>query len=296
MSDKDPYRILGVPRTADDSEIKKKYRQLARQFHPDRNPDPAAEARFKEISAAFAILGDTEKRAAYDEFGVDGLREGFDADAARNYQRWTGGGGGFPPGFGFGQGGGGLGGFGDLEDLLGGLFGGGRSAPRRPRNSERVITLSLRDAVNGAELMLKDQGVTVKVPAGVTEGQKIRLPGRGTRGPGGKGDLLLKVRIARPPGFELKGDDLSIQIPVTVGQAVRGDKVTVPTPEGGQIALKLPEGSQSGQKLRVRGKGMPKKGGRGHLFVHLLITVPKSDSPEFLDLVNQFDAFYEGGA
>ena len=123
MADKDLYRILGVDRKADAHQIKKRYRELARKYHPDRNPDPSAEAKFKEISAAFAVLGDEAKRKIYDEFGVDGLREGFDADSARNYQRWAGQFGGAGPGMG-GMGGG-FGGFGDLDDLLGSLFGGG---------------------------------------------------------------------------------------------------------------------------------------------------------------------------
>jgi DnaJ-class molecular chaperone len=293
VSDKDLYSILGVSRSAADTEIKKNYRALARQYHPDRNPSPQAEEKFKEISAAFAVLGDAKKRSLYDDFGPDGLRDGVDADGARNYQQWagqSGGRGGFS--------GGGFGGFGDFEDILGGLFGGGMggfSGPtqRRGRSVESTVTISLQDALQGRELELKRQGVTLKLPSGVVDGQKMRLAGKGEQGPGGAGDLILLLRVATPPGYDLAGADLTLEMPITVAQAIRGEKLDVLTPEGSRIKLTLPPGSQSGQRLRIRGKGMTLKGGRGNLFVRLMIHVPKTNDPDCLALAESLEAFYD---
>jgi DnaJ-class molecular chaperone len=302
LVDKDLYGILGVGKGADAQEIKKKYRELARKYHPDRNPSADAEARFKEISAAFAVLGDADKRRNYDEFGVDGLREGFDPDAARNYQRWAGQFGGVGgPGMGPG---GGFGGFGDLDDLLGSLFGGGRggfggmggrqrSRQRAPQNIERGVTVSLRQAVEGCEVQLADLGGKVKLPGGVSDGQKIRLAGRGGQGPGGRGDLILKVSLAIPGGYGRDGDDLTVDLPLTVAQACLGGPIEVPTPEGSLVKLNVPAGSQSGQRLRLRHKGAPKKGGgRGHLYARILVRVPVGDSDELSELVQGLEEFY----
>lgn len=305
MPDKDLYGILGVDKSASADEIKKAYRTLARKHHPDRNPDdPAAEARFKEISAAHAVLSDADKRKMYDEFGPDGLREGFDPDAARNYQRWAGQfGGGGPGGFNFGGGGAGsgLGGFGDLDELLGGLFGGafgggarrgGHRMRQRGRDVEGEITVSLRQAIEGAEVHLPDLGGNVRIPKGIGDGQKIRLSGRGQQGAAGAGDLYLTVNIATPPGYTREGDDLAIDVPITVAQAVKGGSVEVPTPEGTTLTIKIPAGSQGGRRMRIREKGVPTRNGRGHMYVRLHIRVPTGDSPELIEAVEALDAFY----
>lgn len=307
MPDKDLYGILGVDKSASADEIKKAYRTLARKHHPDRNPDdPAAEARFKEISAAHAVLSDADKRKMYDEFGPDGLREGFDPDAARNYQRWAGQfGGGGPGGFNFDFGGGGagsgLGGFGDLDELLGGLFGGafgggarrgGHRMRQRGRDVEGEITVSLRQAIDGAEVHLPDLGGNVRIPKGIGDGQKIRLSGRGQQGAAGAGDLYLTVNIASPPGYTREGDDLAIDVPITVAQAVKGGSVEVPTPEGTTLTIKIPAGSQGGRRMRIREKGVPTRNGRGHMYVRLHIRVPTGDSPELIEAVEALDAFY----
>ena len=302
MSQKDLYDILGVNRSAGGDEIKKRYRDLARKYHPDRNDSPSAEARFKEISAAFAVLGDASKRKTYDEFGADGLREGFDPEAARNYQRWSGQFGGFGgagPNMGFGSG---LGGFGDLEDLLGSLFGGGMGgfgsqpsrASRPGRNVERRVTLSLRQAAEGGELPLAELGGQIKLPPGVFEGQKLRLSGRGEVGPTGRGDLLLHIAITTPLGFERRGKDLHIDVPLTPLQAFSGSSVAVPTPEGSLMNIKVPSGSQGGRRLRIRNRGMlVGKGDRGDLFFHLHVRIPEGDDPRIQALLQELEHFYD---
>jgi curved DNA-binding protein len=295
---KDLYGILGLPKGADGDAIKKAYRALARQYHPDRNPgDATAEERFKEISAANAVLSDDGKRKLYDEFGPDGLRDGFDAEAARNFSRWSGAGG---HGFDFGGGnpfGGGLGGFGDLEEMLGGLFGGGgrrRARPQRGGNVEAEARISLSQALEGTELPLPDRGGAATVPKGVADGQKMRVRGLGGHGGAGRGDLILTITITTPPGFRREEDDLHFDLPVTVGQAVRGEQVEMPTPEGGLIKLRIPAGTQSGRKMRLKGKGMPLKGGtRGNLYVHPMVLVPTGDDPELLALVEKLESFYD---
>ena len=308
---KDLYTLIGVSRTADADEIKKAYRALAKQLHPDRNPgDKVAEERFKEVSAAFAVLGDEEKRKRYDEFGPDGLREGFDPDAARNYQRWArqaGAGRGATagsaedPGFGGPQGFGGFSGFGDFNDILGSLFGEmggarrgrGRSAAAKGGDLEAEVTISLRQAVEGAELQLTELGGQVRVPGGVADGQKIRIAGRGHAGPAGRGDVILTVRVAPPLGFEVVDQDLVLDAPIRFSQAMLGASVQVPTPEGTTLTLKVPAGSQSGQRLRIKGRGMPLKGGeRGDLFVRLLVRVPRTDDARAAELARELDAFY----
>lgn len=296
---KDLYQILGVAKDADAKAIKSAYRALAKQLHPDRNPDdPAAEERFKEVSAAFAVLSDDKKRAAYDEFGADGLRQGFDPQSARNYQRWAGGGGrggGFEFNFG-GPGGAGLGGFGDLDELLGGLFGGGgrraRPRPSKGANLEAEAVISLRQALEGCELSV--QGGTVRVPAGAKEGQRMRVRGKGAQGPAGRGDLMLTLSISTPPGFTRDGDDLTLDIPVTLKQAVVGGQVEAPSPEGTTLTLTVPPGTQSGRRVRIRERGVPTKAGRGHFYARFMIAAPKaSDDPGLAELLDALEQYYE---
>jgi curved DNA-binding protein len=304
-SQRDLYALLGVPKTASADEIKKAYRELAKRYHPDRNPgDKAAEERFKEISAAHAVLSDDEKRRRYDDFGPDGLREGFDPDAARNYARWasqSGGRGAGPmggdPGFG---GFGGFSGFGDLNDILGNLFGemgGGRRGRARSQargsDVETEVTITLRQAVEGAEVALPELGGTVRVPPGIASGQKVRVSGRGQQGPLGPGDAIVAVRVAAPMGFELDGDDLVLDAPLKLSEAMLGASVQVPTPEGTTLSLKVPAGSQSGQRMRIRGRGMTRKGGeRGELYVRLLVRVPRTDDERAAELARALDAYY----
>lgn len=302
MADRDLYAELGLKKGASKEEIKKAYRKLARELHPDRNPNnPKAEERFKRVAYANDVLSDDRKRALYEEFGEVGLRDGFDAEAARMYNRRARGVGGMPGGasggFGFEemfQGGqrrprSGFGG--TLEDLFGGgieeLFGrsgfGGKATTTGPKapDQESEVEVSFDEALSGTEkeLVIREgdnqRSIRVRIPAGVDDGGKVRLRGQGIQGGrGAAGDLVLTVKVAPHKWFRREGADLHLEVPVTIGEAWRGASVKVPTPEG-EVSLKLPAKVQSGGKLRLKGKGAPRReGGRGDLLVHVQIRVP----------------------
>ena len=298
----DYYKTLGVSRDADAAEIRKAYRKLARENHPDRNPDdPRAAETFKAVGEAYGVLSDAEKRSAYDRFGS-------------NYKQFGGGPGGRGPGGGspFGGFGGGQqvdvgdlfgeGGF-DLNDLLGGLGGAGRRGPRRPpggspfgggartrtRKGADVrtnVTVPFTLAARGGEYELDlDRGgsresLTVKIPAGIAPGGTMRLAGKGEPGgPGGApGDLLLTVEVAPHPVFRRDGNNLVCDVPLTPAEAALGAKVDVPTLSDGEVTLTIPAGTAGGAKLRLRGKGVPdrKTGTDGDQIVQTKIVVPKT--------------------
>lgn len=305
MMARDYYEALGVSRSADQSEIQRAYRKLARQHHPDVNKDPGAEERFKEISEAYDVLSDPALRRKYDAFGEDFRRVPDDEDPAawrrsRSYAgaRSGGGGRGAGPGpSGFESGGvrftsSDFGDDIDIEDLLGGMFGRGRGrgrwGPIPGADQELEIEVSLEDAYHGTKRSLAITGpngqrtIDVDIPAGVVDGQRIRLRGQGGRGSDGAapGDLYLIVRIAPHKRYRLTGRDIEVDLPLSAWEAALGAEVTIETP-GGPAKVKVPAGTSSGRRLRLKGRGMPnRRGAPGDLYARVAIKVPKKLTDE----------------
>jgi curved DNA-binding protein len=293
VPDRDLYDVIGVPRAASADEIKKAYRRLAKKYHPDVNPgDKRAEEKFKEVTAAAEVLTDPKRRALYDEFGADSLRSGFDAAKADAYRQWKRQGapkGGMPFDFGDFQevrvGDFGTFDFGSIfEDLFGGRAGRGRgrrgSVPLQGAHAEAELEVDLRDAVVGAERDVRVRGKTfrVRIPKGVADGSTIRLSGQGAPGEhgGSAGDLHLRVKLREHAWIRREEKDLYLDLPLTVPEAVMGGEVTLPTFEG-PVRLRIAPGTQSGKKLRLRGKGMPDLHGgeRGDLYATVRIVLPE---------------------
>ncbi len=299
----DLYGLLGVSKTADAAALKKAYRKLAKDLHPDKNPgNKQAETRFKAINHAYEVLSDAKRRALYDEFGEEGLREGFDAERVRAYKRWAaqggarggGGGGGIPGGI-------------DIEDLFGGgggqrvegygdvfgdLFGRARRrGPMRGADLESEITVDLASAIRGTSLELRPQGggsppVTVRIPPGAAEGSRVRIAGQGAPSPSGgpRGDLLLTIHVKPHPHFRREEDDLHLDLPITLHEAYFGAKVRVPTLDG-SVSLKVPERTQGGTVMRLKGKGVARKGrAPGDLYVHFQVQIPKGNGADLSSL------------
>jgi len=301
MAEKDYYQILGVKKTATEEEIKKAYRALAKKFHPDKNKgNKEAENKFKEISEAYAVLSDKEKRAQYDRLGAEAFSFG-------------GAGGGQNPfaGFDFSQfmGGGAGGGArrgrssrgattADFTDIFSDLFGGGRAGgfqemPLRGNDINAELTIDFRDAVLGSTMDLQVNGssIKMKIPEGVADGQTIRLRGKGTPGSSGApaGDLNVLVHVRPHPFYERRGDDIYINLPITIGEAVRGAQIEVPTIRGA-VKARIPAGTQGGQTFRLTGKGVKRKNGSyGDEYYRVEIQVPR-DAP--LDPVDKIEAQY----
>lgn len=298
---KDLYETLGVSRTADADEIKKAYRKLASTLHPDKNPGKKdVETRFKQVNHANGVLSDPEKRAIYDEFGEDGLREGFNVEQARAFKRYggarrgasPGGSGGLPPDF-FGDAG--AAGFGDLfSDIF--TQQRGQPRPRKGQDLESSVTIDFGSAVKGTLLEIRPRGtgttpVQVRVPPGAEEGSRIRVAGQGAPGAlgGPPGDLLLAISVTPHPRFRREGDDLHVDLPVTVNEAYFGAKIRVPTPEA-SVTMSLAPGAQSGQVVRLRGKGVAKKGKEpGDIYVHVQVKLPTN--PAAADAVKALASF-----
>jgi curved DNA-binding protein len=300
MEYKDYYQTLGVPRDASDKDIKRAYRKLAREYHPDAKPgDKAAEEKFKSINEANEVLSDPEKRKKYDAFGADweryqqagGQPGGFD------FSRWA-----AQPGGGqwqfrqgapddladlFGQGG-------QFSDFFSTLFGGGAAGPRprqraagprRGQDFEHPVRISFEEAFHGAARVFQLDGkrIEARIPAGVRTGSRVRLSGQGGQGAGGGpgGDLYLAIEVEPDSRFERRGDDLYTDLDVDLFQAALGGEVRVLTPEGA-VALKLPARTQAGRTFRIRGKGMPILGGqgRGDLFARVRLVLPELSDQE----------------
>jgi DnaJ-class molecular chaperone len=280
----DPYQELGVSRTASADELRRAFRKLAKQYHPDANPgDKSAEERFKRISAAFDLLGDEEKRKKFDAGEID-------ADGRETMRGFSGGG----P---FGQGAGGFRGGDfdniDLSDILGEMFGGraggGRAGggfggfPQRGPDVRAKLELDLEEAIAGGKKRIAfsdGRTLDVTIPKGATDGQILRLKGQGSPGRSGAGDALIELTIRPHPVFRRDGDNLVMDLPVSVPDAVLGAKVSAPTPEGA-VTLSIPAGSNSGSTLRLKGRGLPTaQGGRGDLFAKLVITLPETQDAE----------------
>jgi curved DNA-binding protein len=307
----DLYATLGVAKDADAGAIKKAYRKLARDLHPDKNPgNKAAETRFKTVNHAYEVVGNDTKRKLYDEFGEDALREGFDAEKHRAYKQWQGR---TPNGGGFrGAGSGGFGGGAvNLEDLFSGNMPGGgdggatdfsdlfgrsqrRRGPIKGRDHEQELTVEFESAVRGTSLQLRNpsatEPVTVRIPPGAAEGSRVRIPGQGGASPNGgpNGDLILVIHVEPHALFEREGDDLHLEMPITASEAIKGAKVKVPTFDG-PVVVKVPAGTQSGTKLRLRGKGVARKGREtGDLYLRFMIHIP-TESPELTKLADELE-------
>jgi curved DNA-binding protein len=278
-----------VPRTATQDEIQRAYRKLARQHHPDVNSDPGAEDRFKEISEAYDVLSDPQTRRRYDAFGADFRQVPEDVDPEA-FQRSRAGAG--TAGAGQGRGPGRAGGFGtglgddlggiDIEDLLGGIFSGRGFGPIPGADQEAGLELTVEEAFAGGHRSVTLEGpngrrtLDVRIPAGVTNGQRIRLAGQGGRGSEGapNGDLYFLVRIAPHPRYRVDGRDLYVDLPLAPWEAALGTSVAVQTP-GGETKVKVPPGTSSGKRLRLRERGLPHpRGSHGHLYAEVKIVVP----------------------
>ena len=299
---RDYFKVLGLERGADADAIKKAFRRLARQYHPDVNPgDQNAEARFKEISEAYEVLSDPEKRRRYEQFGQywnqaggSPAGAGFDVDFGRygNFDDFindllgrfggAGGGGGMPGGF---AGGGFPSGFG--SGFAGGAGGG---APAVNLDAESSLSISLGDAFRGCErtLQVNRERVQVRIPAGVKPGSRLRLKGKGNLQPssGRRGDLYLTINLNSHPLWSLDGDVLKAELPLSPAEAVLGGEVRVPTPDG-EAVVSVPAGIAPGRSLRLRGKGWPLKNGRGDLLLTVQLSLPQNPGESERQLYEQ---------
>jgi molecular chaperone DnaJ len=291
--EKDFYRVLGVPKDADAAAIKKAYRKLARTKHPDHNPgDAKAEAEFKEVGEAYAVLSDPTQRQQYDQLramtgGARFQAGGRGGNGGAGFEDMFGG------MFGAGQRAGTAGGAGGFEDILAGMFGGGaggfQRGPQPGADLSATVTLPFREVAEGATVSLNVEGRTVnaRIPAGVRDGQKIRLRGKGRPGDHGApaGDLVVTVHVAPHPVFTADGTNLRLTVPVAFDEAALGATIEVPTLDGTPVRLKVPAGTPSGRVLRVKGRGI---GNKGDLLVTVQVVVPQRLSDAAREAVQAF--------
>jgi DnaJ-class molecular chaperone len=307
---RDPYEVLGVPKNAAPAAIKSAFRRLAKKLHPDANKhDKKAAAKFAELNAANEIIGDENKRKAFDRGEIDAEGkprfqgfEGFRAGAGPqaggfgqggNFESFT-----FGPD-GVRRGGGRAGGFGGIDDILKDMFGGRRpnlgpedvAGPAPGRDVTGAVTITLAEAAKGTSRRVQlpsGKEIEAKIPAGLADGQTIRLKGQGLPGPGGAvGDALITVSVAPHPVFERDGKNLRLQLPVTLYEAVLGAKVRVPTLDGA-VELAIPRGTSSGRSFRLKGKGLPAKDGAGDLFATVRIVLPERNDPDLEELMRKW--------
>lgn len=265
MEFKDYYQILGVEPSASEAEIKTAYRRLARKYHPDVSKEKGAEERFKAVNEAYEVLKDRERRAQYDQLKAGGYRPGEDFRPPPGFQ-----GGGFQ--FDFND----MGGAGGFSDFFQSLFGGAQRA-QAPAGSRVKLAIPLERAYAGGKQKIRvgERTLEVNIPAGIRAGQSIRLARQGERG----GDLMIEIDYQEHPEFELDGQNVLYTVTLMPWQAALGDTVSVPT-LGGKVSLKIPAGSDSGRRLRLKGRGMPGKQGAGDQLVEIEVSVPPAESEE----------------
>jgi len=286
----DPYEILGVKKDASPSDLQKAYRRLAKKLHPDLNPgNKRAEAQFKEVSSAYDLLNDPEKRARFDRGEIDA--SGAERPQHHYYRDFAdAGAGSYANDAGFAD-------FGDIDEILSGMFGRGRegrgTSRRRGQDVQYHLDLDFLDAINGAKrhLTLPDGAqLDVSIPSGTRDGQVLRLRGKGRPGVGGgpAGDALIEVSVRPHPFFTRKGDDIHVEVPISLREAVLGGKIEVPTPSG-PVAMRIPKWSNTGAVLRLKGKGVPRPDGtRGDEYVTLKVMLPQRPDPELEKFVAQW--------
>ena len=281
LYEKDFYKVLGVDKKAGADEIKKKYRTLARELHPDKNKgDVAKEEKFKGISEAYEILSDAKKRAEYDE-------------ARSLYER-----GGFRAPMGGGQTGGDFNdifGGGNPQDIFANLFGGGRRGPRKGQDLQTEATITFRESIVGTHLDLRlatdrgaAQNITARVPAGVNDGAKIRVKGKGAAGEAGPGDLFIMLHVKPHAIFGRKGENLTLTLPVTFTEATLGADIKVPTMSGDDVTVRIAPGTSNGRTMRVKGRGITKGATTGDLLVTVDVQVPQRVDGKALDALRAF--------
>jgi molecular chaperone DnaJ len=284
LYEKDFYKVLGIDKKATADEIKKKYRSLARDLHPDKNQgDAAREEKFKAVSEAYDILSDSKKRAEYDEARAMFERGGFRAPTGGNFQ-----GGDFSDLFGGGN----------PQDIFANLFGGGvRRGPRKGADLQTDATITFKEAVFGTTLDLKlnidgsgSQTISARVPAGVNDGAKIRVKGKGAPGEAGPGDLFIELQVKPHAVFSRKGENLLLTLPVTFAEAALGADLKVPTLSGDDVTVRLAAGTPTGRVLRVKGRGVKKGAVVGDLLITIEVQVPRRVEGKALDAIKAFAA------
>ena len=283
LDEKDFYAILGVDKKAGADEIKKKYRSLARELHPDKTKgDDALEEKFKAVSEAYDILSDSKKRAEYDE-----ARSLFERGGFRAPMGGSGGGGDFSDLFAGGS----------SNDIFANLFGGGgmRRGPRKGQDLQTESTITFKESIFGATLELslstdggKPQKITARVPAGVNDGAKIRVKGKGAPGEAGPGDLFILLHVKPHPVFSRKGENILLTLPVTFVEATLGADIKVPTLDGEEVTVRLAPGTPNGRTLRVKGRGVKKGGVVGDLLATIDVQVPQRIETEASEALQKF--------